>query len=44
MKDQSRRVFGSELILLSTLGLLCAAPLRAAAADDDNDEANSKLQ
>ena len=28
MKDQSRRVFGSELILLSTLGLLCAVPLR----------------
>jgi outer membrane receptor protein involved in Fe transport len=44
MKDQSRRVFGSELILLSTLGLLCAAPLRAAAADDDNDEAQSKLE
>src|ERR1700726_1052085 len=45
MKDQSRRVFGSELILLSTLGLLCTAPVHAAeGADDDNDEPKSKLE
>lgn len=44
MKDQARRVFGSELILLSTLTLLCSAPLRAAGADEDNDEAKSKLE
>jgi iron complex outermembrane recepter protein len=44
MKDQARRVFGSELILLSTLTLLCSAPIRAAEADEDNDEAKSKLE
>jgi iron complex outermembrane receptor protein len=44
MKDQMRRVLGSELVLLSTLGLLCAAAARAEGVDEDKDGSKSELQ
>jgi iron complex outermembrane recepter protein len=44
MKDQMRRVLGSELVLLSTLGLLVAAAARAEGVDEDKDEGKSELQ
>ncbi|MFL6605707.1 MAG: TonB-dependent receptor domain-containing protein [Steroidobacteraceae bacterium] len=43
-KGQSRRISGSELVLLSGLSLFCAAQVRAASPDDDEKKPDERQE